>query len=240
MSTVSPSHFCACFIYLAFLTGKGAFFKPHKDTPCSSTMFGSLVIVFPTKHEGGALTFLHGRGQWTFNSAEMVTTQTEPSIAFVAFYSNVKHEVTPVTSGYCVTLTYNLYFSTEFMSVPVPPIVAPSTTETTFKTALSTLLSDDTFMVRGGFLGFGLQHEYPLNPKVSLRNLINCLKGNDAIIQKVCSQLSLQTMLRVIYGDNTGDEGSYFVMVKDIVDYSENVQVDMGISSIMTKYEDGK
>jgi len=47
-------------------------------------------------------------------------------------------------------------------------------------------------------------------------------------------------MLHVIYGDNTGDKGPYFVMVKDIVDYSENAQVDMGIGIIMTKYKDGK
>ena len=203
-------------------------------------MFGSLVIVFPTKHEGGALTFLHGGGKWTFNSAEMVTTQTEPSIAFVAFYSDVEHEVAPVTSGYRVTLTYNLYFSAESASTSVSPIVSPSTTEATFKMALSTLLSDDTFMTKGGFLGFGLRHEYPIDPQAGLGNLISCLKGNDAIIQKVCSQLSLQTMLRVIYGDDTGDEGPYFIMVKDIVDYSKNVQVDMGIGSIMTEYEEGK
>src|ERR1700689_2987812 len=47
-------------------------------------------------------------------------------------------------------------------------------------------------------------------------------------------------MLRVIYGDDTGEEGPYFVMVKDIVDHSENVQVDMGIGGIMTEYEEGK
>jgi hypothetical protein len=203
-------------------------------------MFGSLVIVFPTKHEGGALTFRHGGGEWTFNSAEMVRTQTEPSITYVAFYSDVEHEVAPVTSGYRVTLTYNLYFSAESESNSVPPIIVPSTTETAFKTALSTLLSDKTFMTKGGFLGFGFRHEYPLDPKTGLGNLINCLKGNDAIIQRVCSQLSLQTMLRVIYGDDTGEEGPYFVMVKDIVDYSENVQVDMGIGGIMTEYEEGK
>ena len=36
-------------------TGEGAFFKPHVDTPQSELMFGSLVIVFPTPHEGGEL-----------------------------------------------------------------------------------------------------------------------------------------------------------------------------------------
>jgi hypothetical protein len=156
-------------------------------------MFGSLIIVFPTKHEGGALTFLHGGGKWIFNSAEMVTTQTEPSIAFVAFYSDVEHQVAPVTSGYRVTLTYNLYFSAESASTSVPTIIAPSTTEATFKTALSRLLSDNTFMTRGGFLGFGLRHEYPLDPKAGLGNLIGCLKGNDAIIQKVCTPVCVAT-----------------------------------------------
>ena len=95
-------------------------------------------------------------------------------------------------------------------------------------------------MAKGGFLGFGLRHEYPLNPKASLGDLINCLKGNDAIIQRVCSQLSLQTMLRVVYADETEDEAPYFVMVKDIVDYSEDCDIDTGIGEVSTQYEGGK
>jgi hypothetical protein len=34
------------------------------------------------------------------------------AIQWAAFYSDCEHEVLPVTSGYCVTLTYNLYFGT--------------------------------------------------------------------------------------------------------------------------------
>jgi hypothetical protein len=184
--------------------------------------------------------FRHGGGEWTFDSASMVKNKAEPTMAYVAFYSDIEHEVTPVTSGYRVTLTYNLYFSTDSTGNAVPPIVAPSESETAFRSALSTLLSDDTFMAKGGFLGFGLRHEYPLNPKASLGDLINSLKGNDAIIQRVCSQLSLQTMLRVVYADETGDEAPYFVMVKDIVDYSENCDINIGIGEVMTEYEGGK
>lgn len=33
-------------------------------------------------------------------------------IQWAAFYSDCEHEVLPVTSGYRVTLTYNLYFGT--------------------------------------------------------------------------------------------------------------------------------
>ena len=39
--------------------GKGSFFKPHVDTPRGEKMFGSLVVVFPTPHEGGALFLRH-------------------------------------------------------------------------------------------------------------------------------------------------------------------------------------
>lgn len=92
-------------------------------------------------------------------------------------------------------------------------------------------------MKEGGFLGFGLHHEYPLDPKVGLGNLNNCLKGSDAILQRVCSQLSLQTFLRVIYED---DDESQFFMVQDIVDYSKDCQIDMTIGGIMTEYEGGK
>jgi len=120
-----------------------------------------------------------------------------------------------------------------------PATPTPSTTEITFKRALSMLLSDKTFMEQGGFLGFGLQHEYPLDPKAGLGNLINCLKGSDAIIQRVCSQLYLPTHLCVIYQDNI--EGVSFVMVEDIINYSEHGQIDvMTIGEMMTQYDGGK
>jgi len=112
-------------------------------------MFGSLVIVFPTKHEGGALMLQHGGSEWIFDLATMIQTQINPSITYVAFYSNVKHEVTAVTSGYHVTLTYNLSFSTRPTSNATPVIPTPSTTKIPFKRALSMLLSNKTFMEQG-------------------------------------------------------------------------------------------
>jgi hypothetical protein len=234
-------HTCVRFVYLKYCSGQGAFFKPHKDTPRSSNMFGSLVIVFPTQHEGGSLKFRHGRYEWTFDSAAMVTGQRDPTIAFAAFYSDIEHEVTPITSGHRVTLTYNLYFSEEESSNAVAPIPVPSSTETAFKEVLSKLLSDPTFMDKGGFLGFGLQHEYPLDLKTGIGNLVNCLKGSDATIQRVCNQLSLETTLRVVYEDEYGDDyGRHFVMVEDIVDYSMDGQIDGTPGSVMMENDGGK
>ncbi|EMD39478.1 hypothetical protein CERSUDRAFT_111780 [Gelatoporia subvermispora B] len=86
-------------------------FKSHVDTPHRKNMFGSLVVVFPTQHEGGTLLLRHGKKQWTFDSANLLSEAPQPSIAYVAFYSDVEHEILPVTSGYRVTLTYNLYFA---------------------------------------------------------------------------------------------------------------------------------
>jgi hypothetical protein len=48
----------------------GSFFRPHADTPRSDKMFGSLVIVFPSPHEGGALLLRHRGQEWTFDSGE--------------------------------------------------------------------------------------------------------------------------------------------------------------------------
>lgn len=73
-------------------------------------MFGSLVVVFPTRHKGGALYLRHKGEEWTFDSAALASAQEDPSIAYIAFYSDVDHEVSVVNSGYRDTLTYNLYF----------------------------------------------------------------------------------------------------------------------------------
>src|SRR5882762_3467454 len=85
------------------------------------------------------------------------------------------------------------------------------------------------------FLVLAFRHEYPLDPKAGLGTLMSCLKGNDAIIQRVCSQLSLQTMLRVVYADENRNTAPYFVMVKDIVDYSEQCDINIGIGEVMTE-----
>ncbi|THH26453.1 hypothetical protein EUX98_g7738 [Antrodiella citrinella] len=89
--------------------GKDAFFKAHKDTPRSQNMFGSLVIVFPTKHEGGALILRDYDEEWTFDSAKIISEHDGLCVGYAAFYSDVEHEVAVVQSGYRVTLTYNLY-----------------------------------------------------------------------------------------------------------------------------------
>ena len=80
-------------------------FKPHVDTPRGSNMFGSLVVCLPTQFQGGALVARHCGEQvvydWSSPSEDPVQ-----KIQWAAFFSDIEHEILPVTEGYRVTLTY--------------------------------------------------------------------------------------------------------------------------------------
>ena len=68
-------------------------------------------MALPSPHQGGALLLRHLGQEWTFDSGEaLAATKDQPSIGYVAFFSDIEHEVAPVTSGHRITLTYNLYF----------------------------------------------------------------------------------------------------------------------------------
>ncbi|KAJ2986568.1 hypothetical protein NUW54_g9720 [Trametes sanguinea] len=71
--------------------GKGAFIKPHLDTPRSADMFGSLVVVILTPHEGGELILRQGGKEWTFDSARLFAGHND-RVAFVAFFSDIEQE----------------------------------------------------------------------------------------------------------------------------------------------------
>ncbi len=93
------------------LQAKDPSLRCTRTPPRGECMFGSLVIVLPSAHEGGELVLRHGGEEWSFDAAKAIKDDQGPSIGFVAFFSDVEHEVTMVTSGYRVTLTYNLYFA---------------------------------------------------------------------------------------------------------------------------------
>jgi hypothetical protein len=230
------------FVYTYFIClGKGSFFKPHKDTPRGKNMFGSLVVVFPTPHEGGALILRHNGQEWTFDSGKILSQQPSPSIAYIAFYSNIEHEVTAITSGNRVTLTYNLYFKSSAQQSAAQIAPTPRSNEDRFKSALSLLLQDSEFLPDGGKLGFGLQHQYPVGaPNTvsgSMTELLNCLKGSDAIIRQVCQELSLQVSLNVMYYDEDSRE---VTMTAGVIDKRHDGGSEDGITEELRQYYNGK
>ncbi|KAF5370991.1 hypothetical protein D9615_010009 [Tricholomella constricta] len=187
-------------LYKLNVYGKDSFFKSHKDTPRGDTMFGSLVVAFPTPYEGGALVLRHDDEEWTFDSAALTRKQAEPSIAYIAFYSDVDHEVAVVTFGHRVTLTYNLYLGNTPLRENFPPSVTPvAADDSIFHDALSKALADPSFLPNGGYLGFGLSFKYPIDLADGDSTNGHVLKGSDAMIIRVCEKLSLAPSLNAVY-----------------------------------------
>ncbi|KAF9235657.1 hypothetical protein BU15DRAFT_77778 [Melanogaster broomeanus] len=184
-------------LYKLNVYGKGDFFKPHKDTPRGRRMIGSLVVVLPTQHEGGQLVLRRGRKEWTVDFADKFAAATEPSACFVAFFGDIEHEVLPVTSGYRVTLAYNLYYQLPSASASyLPSPFHQKLTET-----LVDLVNDKTTLPNGGYLGFGLMHEYAYNDRSPINWSLVELKGSDQALADVCDKLGLQHSLKLYYRD---------------------------------------
>ncbi|KAI0291804.1 hypothetical protein B0F90DRAFT_1774621 [Multifurca ochricompacta] len=58
-------------------------------------LFGSLVIVFPTAHEGGTLHLRHRGQEGIFDSGLELAKLRTPTIGYIAFFSDIEHEVAP-------------------------------------------------------------------------------------------------------------------------------------------------
>jgi hypothetical protein len=178
-------------------------------------MFGSLVVVFPTPHEGGALFLRHHGHEWIFDSAQALAGVSQPTIGYVAFFGDVEHEVAPVTSGHRITLTYNLYFNdvvSEHLIPPQPP------NQEGFLEAFKALLGNPEFMADGGTLGFGLRHVYPI--KESLNHVYNVLKGSDAVVYQSMRALGFEPVLYVYYEEDGDNDAPKDAMVdKLIIDF---------------------
>jgi hypothetical protein len=80
---------------------RGQFFVPHQDSEKADGMVGSLVVTLPSSHKGGALVVEHAGQAATYRPAKS-------KLSFVAFYSDCRHQVRPVTAGHRIVLTYNL------------------------------------------------------------------------------------------------------------------------------------
>ncbi|OSD03828.1 hypothetical protein PYCCODRAFT_1458386, partial [Trametes coccinea BRFM310] len=189
-------------LYKLNVYGPQSFFKRHVDTPRDGTMFGSIVIVFPTMHEGGELVLRSyyklddetRHDQWKVDSSSLLSQTNASSIAYIAFFSDIEHEVLPVQSGYRVTITYNLHFVPEpddAQVLPQPQSI-PSH-EDKFRLRFQRLLDDPSFLRDGGNLLFCLWHQYPLpkhteatpleESRAALRGVR--LKGSDAMMRRV-------------------------------------------------------
>ncbi|KAF8196338.1 hypothetical protein K438DRAFT_1968053 [Mycena galopus ATCC 62051] len=212
-------------LYKLNVYGPGSFFKAHRDTPRGEDMIGSLVVVFPTDHTGGELTLEHDGTTWTFDAAAKLTEASTPSLAYIAFYSDVTHAVEPVLTGYRITLTYNLFLSDRTNLVVLGQRVVPQP-ERDFEDALRALLANPSFLPEGGLLAYGLAHAYPIPTSVAkgssrLAHVLQLLKGSDARIRTVSERVGLETHIKMLYDSGEKDYeplSGHDVVADDIID----------------------
>ncbi|XP_065886730.1 uncharacterized protein [Dysidea avara] len=140
-------------LYKLNIYAPGGFFKSHVDTPRSAQMFGSLVVCLPTQFSGGELVVRHQRKEIKYDWSSPASNPLN-SLCWAAFYSDIEHEVLPVTKGYRVTLTYNLYYGDDLDRPKVDLTGNP------FFRTLQAALSNPLFMREGGVLGFNTHYSY--------------------------------------------------------------------------------
>ncbi|MFT5524213.1 MAG: hypothetical protein ACI9HK_002164 [Pirellulaceae bacterium] len=103
--------------YKLLLYELGGHFQPHRDSEKVGRMVGSLVIVLPTRFDGGELVVRHGSMTKSFDFADAAK---EEKASFVAFYADCEHEVRRVTRGRRLAMTYNLSLKTTQKSTSKP------------------------------------------------------------------------------------------------------------------------
>lgn len=95
---------------------KGQFFSPHQDSEKLDGMVASLVVVLPSEFRGGTLAIDHHGEKKRFTAA----STSKDNLTLIAFYADCHHEVTPVTEGYRLALTYNLVLE----NAASPPVLS--------------------------------------------------------------------------------------------------------------------
>lgn len=186
-------------------------------------MFGSLVIVLPFTHKGGNLLLRHRGREFDFDGSALLQDSSVPSVAYAAFFGDVEHEVLPVESGNRVTVTYNIYFDKD-RRPPVPIIQSfiDGQLEHPFKTALRTFLEDESARRLHPFLGFGLNHAYPVESAIAKEGDLN-LKGSDAILIHILNELNVKFQFYLLYCEKIdNDKCPFRVLSQQIVEGDEN------------------
>lgn len=92
-------------LYKLLVYEPGSFFASHRDSEKIRSMFATLVVCLPSRHEGGTLIVTH---DGEAKRIDFGGTEAEFKVKYAAFYADCQHEITPVTSGYRVCLVYNL------------------------------------------------------------------------------------------------------------------------------------
>ena len=183
-------------------------------------MFGSLVVCLPTQFQGGALVARH-RGEQVVYDWSSPPEDPVQKIQWAAFFSDIEHEILPVTEGYRVTLTYNLYNCDEARAEP--DVASP------FYASLKSAVGHPHFLREGRTLGFACQHSYVFEELNHSLGLSTLLKGPDQTIFSTAKSLGLEVEVKPIMRCSGGDfkyVGKKFVVSEEVLCDDDNDWLD--------------
>ncbi|OAL36412.1 hypothetical protein AYO20_04308 [Fonsecaea nubica] len=158
-------------LYKLLVYEEGAFFKPHKDTEKTKNMFGTLVVCLPSERTGGAVRLIHGEEETILETDKW----SSYGVSYLAWYSDVSHEILPVKSGCRFVLTYNLINAT------VPRQLSAAVLDVEQSKIDGVLTEWYSMQDQPQFLCYVLEHKY-----TGAGLQLSCLKGDDYYR---CSQL---------------------------------------------------
>ncbi|ERF75102.1 hypothetical protein EPUS_07791 [Endocarpon pusillum Z07020] len=193
-------------LYKLLLYEEGAFFLPHQDGEKVKGMFGTLMICLPSQHSGGEIHLSHEGKRQIISTSE--TSDFEYSYA--AWYSDVTHEVKPVTGGYRLVLIYNLVQTSSG-----PTATASASTDS--KSKLKSVLSQWSAVCNQENPDIPRMLAYKLSYKYSKSSLsFEALKGSDHVkfryLLDACNDQNFLVYLAHIEKEVTGgcDESEYW------------------------------
>ncbi|KAF7355229.1 Zn(2)-C6 fungal-type domain-containing protein [Mycena sanguinolenta] len=199
-------------------------FLPHQDTEKTKGMFATIVVVLPSPFQGGAAHLSHGELSTIIDSS----SQSLSNVSVLAWYTDVMHEIKPVTSGYRLAISFNLIQTTN--SRPTLPETSDFLNKLRHVLLSWKRQPDSNVPAKLIYL---LQYKYSL---ASFRG--DCLKGGDAykvaILEGLAKQLKFDVGLANVechlagYGD-----GGYGSEDDDDVGMAEVEERNMSIGNLV-------
>lgn len=181
-------------------------------------MFGTLVISLPSIHTGGDVILKHCGETITYSSSKH-------DMSCASWYSDVSHEVLPVTSGYRWILAFNLAID---QSLPPPSAGYSPSQMLPIRRCLERWLALDKQTRQNKYVYHVLDHEYT-EANVSFRSL----KGDDltriTALQEACDGLPVSLFLALLEKKEFGSvymdpwlKGKKRKWYEDEIDYGED------------------
>jgi len=191
----------------------GGFFKSHRDTPKSDNHIGTVVVGLPSAFQGGALRVSHDGKDILFDWGDVLSKSSEIILPWAFLFSDVEHEIYPVTSGVRLTVVYDIFATTG--SPNAQPSVNMSVDAKTLPlyNDIVGIFSDKTFLPMGGQLAITLSHSYPMNTETGdIENTGSnfSFKGVDAALYRVIKSLGFKSTLKAVFDVAQVWKGHYY------------------------------